>query len=264
MASKRIITLTTDFGTADGYVASMKGVILSASTDIRIVDVTHGVPPGDILTHPRGFLASLRELTRAHDVLLIADEVATGFGRTGAMFACGAEGVTPDLMCLAKGITGGYLPLAATLTSEEVFAAFLGSPAKTFFHGHTYTGNALACAAAIASLELFEANGILVAAPAKIERIAGHLASMRGLANVARTRQCGFMVGIDLAAPDGKPFDPALRTGSAVCAAARARGVIIRPLGDTVVLMPAPGMDAETLEELLTGVTDTIREYFEQ
>jgi len=219
---------------------------------------------GGMLTHPPGFLRKLRDLTRRYDTLLIADEVATGFGRTGRMFACHHEGVAPDLMCVAKGITGGYLPLAATLTTEEVFDAFLApvSEGKTFYHGHTYTGNALACAVGLASLNRFDSAGVLEAMAPKIDRIAEHLAAMRRLPHVARTRQCGFMVGIDLARADGTPLEAADRTGAAVCAAARPRGIIIRPLGDTIVLMPAPAMDGETLEQLLVGVAETIDAFF--
>jgi adenosylmethionine-8-amino-7-oxononanoate aminotransferase len=209
-------------------------------------------------------LRALRDLTRRCDTLLIADEVATGFCRTGAMFACHHERVTPDLMCLAKGISGGYLPLAATLTTEEIFEAFLGEPDRpaTFFHGHTYTGNALACAAAIASFDLIGANGVLDAAGAKIDRIAAALAEMEAIPQVARTRQRGFMVGVDLARPDGEPFDPAARTGAAVCRAIRDCGVIIRPLGDTLVLMPAPGIDPDSLERLLAGVAEGLTRRF--
>lgn len=221
---------------------------------------------GGMLTHPTGFLRAVRELTAAHDVLLIADEVATGFGRTGRLFACHHEDVRPDLLCVAKGITGGYLPLAATLTTAEIFEAFLAPPSegKTFYHGHTYTGNALACAAAVASLKLLRTGGVLEAAPAKIDLIARALTRMREHPHVARTRQCGFMVGIDLAGADGRPLDPARRTGAAVCQAARRHGIIIRPLGDTLVLMPAPAMDPATLEALLAGVQATIEECFEE
>ncbi len=219
---------------------------------------------GGILTHPAGFLRELRELTIRHDVLLIADEVATGFGRTGKMFACHHEHVQPDLMCLAKGITGGYLPLAATLATEDIFNAF-GGPAeagRTFYHGHTYTGNALACAAGVASLKRFATDRVIERMAPKIDTVANRLAQMRELPHVARTRQCGLMVGIDLARPDGRPFDGATRTGAAVCRAARDRDIIVRPLGDTVVLMPAPAMDSVTLEALLQGVTETIRGHF--
>ncbi|MFW6153816.1 MAG: adenosylmethionine--8-amino-7-oxononanoate transaminase [Planctomycetota bacterium] len=216
---------------------------------------------GGILTHPAGFLRALRELTRKHDVLLIADEVATGFGRTGKLFACHHEGVEPDLMCLAKGLTGGYLPLAATLTTERIFEAFL-PPDKTFYHGHTYTGNALACAVALASLERFERERILETMGPKIDRIAAFLSEIADHPNVRRTRRCGMMVGIDVGRPDGESFDAAARTGAAVCTTARQHGIIIRPLGDTLILMPAPAMDEATLAALLEGVGRAIEEHF--
>ncbi len=247
----------------EAVLAELEAVLAERGEEICAVLVEPLVQgAGGILTHPEAFVRGVRELTARHDVLMIADEVATGFGRTGAMFACHRAGVEPDLMCLAKGITGGYLPLAATLTSEAIFDAFVAPPAegKTFFHGHTYTGNALACAVALASLRRFETHAVLADADARIGQIAEGLGRMQALPTVARTRQCGFMVGIDLARPDGQPFPPAQRTGAAVCAAARARGVIIRPLGDTVVLMPAPAMDADALGRLLTAVEETIAE----
>src|SRR5436190_13525584 len=130
-----------------------------------------------MIVAPEGYLRRVREVTRAHDVLLIADEVAVGFGRTGTLFACAQEDVVPDFLCLAKGLTGGYLPLAATLATEEVFAAFLGRPeeGKTFYHGHTYAGNPLGAAVALANLDLFETSEIVPALPAKIERLRQHL-----------------------------------------------------------------------------------------
>ena len=154
-----------------------------------------------MIVHPKGFLKGVRELTKKYGVLLIADEVATGFGRTGKMFACEHENVEPDILCLAKGITGGYLPLAATLATQEIFDAFLGTIAehKTFYHGHTYTGNALACAAAIASLELFEENKIIESLPAKIKLDAGvSCQNCQSLPYVGDVRQCGMMAGIEL------------------------------------------------------------------
>jgi len=247
-------------GAGDAVLAQIAAALSDHAGEVCAVTVEPLVQgAGGMLTHPPGFLRKLRDLTRAHDVLLIADEVATGFGRTGRMFACHHEDVSPDLMCVAKGITGGYLPLAATLATEEVFEAFLG-PGKTFYHGHTYTGNALACAVAIASLRRFASAGIMEQMPPKIDLIARRLAEMRQLPHVARTRQCGMMVGVDLARPDGTPFDPADRVGAAVCTAARKRDIIIRPLGDTVVLMPAPAMDPGILDTLLVGVTETIAE----
>ena len=225
-----------------------------------------------MLTHARGFLKSLRELTRRHDVLLIADEVATGFCRTGAMFACSHEGVCPDLMCLGKGLTGGYLPVAATLASQEIFDAFCGDRAEggyggtTFFHGHTFTGNALGCAAAGASIDLIARSRLLESLPGKIDLIAGRLSSLSDHEHVGDIRQCGMMVGIDIVADRlaRKFYDPNLRVGSAICERALAAGIMIRPLGDVIVLMPAPAMDMTTLTRLLEGTIEAINEYFKK
>ncbi len=219
-----------------------------------------------ILTHPAGFLAGVREITRKHGVLMIADEVATGFCRTGKLFACEHENVSPDLMCLGKGLTGGYLPVAATLASQEIFDGFCGEIAdgRTFYHGHTFTGNALGCAAAIASVDLIESSGLLRTLPIKIDTIRDRLEELAGHDNVGDIRQCGMMVGIELVADARKrwAFDSNLRTGAAVCLAARKRGLIIRPLGDVIVLMPAPAMDLDTLDRMLTITIETIKEYF--
>ena len=172
----------------------------------------------------------MRELCDRHGVLLICDEVATGFGRTGTMFACEQERVAPDLLCLAKGLTGGYMPLAATLATERIYEGFLGAPEdqRTFFHGHTYTGNPLACAAALANLDAFERERTLVA-PAAEDPAARASCSTeaRRMPEVAEVRGRGFMVGIDLG-----EHDPALRIGHRVTLEARRRGAIIRPLGD--------------------------------
>src|SRR5205823_1193812 len=160
----------------------------------------------------------VRDLCTRYDVLLIADEVAVGFGRTEKMFACEHEGVSPDLMCLAKGISGGYLPLAATLTTQRIFDAFLGEPweGKTFFHGHTYTGNPLACAAALASLDLFEKNDLVEQVQQKSLKLAEMLRPISELNHVSEVRQKGFMVGIELCQDKSKraPFDPKLRMGT--------------------------------------------------
>lgn len=219
-----------------------------------------------ILTHPAGFLKGLRELTRKHDVLLITDEVATGFCATGKLFACEHEGVCPDLMSLGKRLTGGYLPIAATLATREIFDAFCGelSEGRTFYHGHTYTGNALGCAAAVASLDRIESTGLVQKLSAKAQRISSRLTEVKKHPNVGDVRQCGMMVGIELVADRDtrKSFDPLQRVGAKVCLAARSRGIIIRPLGDVVVLMPAPAMDHNTLDRLLTITIETIHEYF--
>ncbi len=182
-----------------------------------------------MLLHPPGFLRAARELCTRHGVLLVCDEVATGFGRTGTMFACEQEAVSPDLLCVAKGITGGYLPLAATLATDEVYGAFLGDVMHkcTFFHGHTYTGNPLACAAALASLELFARDRVLETLPGKIARLAARLdEKVAPLAHVLEVRQRGLMVGIELvrdrAARTAYDYGDAI--GARVCQAARGRG----------------------------------------
>jgi adenosylmethionine-8-amino-7-oxononanoate aminotransferase len=219
-----------------------------------------------ILTHPAGFLSGVRELTKRHDVLLIADEVATGFCATGKIFACRHEGVSPDFLCLGKRLTGGYLPVAATLTTRRIFDAFCGEldEGRTFCHGHTFTGNALGCAAAVASVDLIFSSGLPESLPEKVSRVRERLNELRDHPNVGDIRQCGLMVGIELVADRAtrRFFEPNRRTGAAVCLAARNHGIIIRPLGDVVVLMPAPAIDGETLDRLLGGVIRTIHEYF--
>jgi adenosylmethionine-8-amino-7-oxononanoate aminotransferase len=185
---------------------------------------------GGMLTQPSGFLRGAADLCKRHDVLFIADEVATGFGRTGRFFASEHEQVTPDLLVLAKGITGGYLPLAATLASGRIFDTFRGG--GIFYHGHTYTGNALACAAALASLDLFERDHTLEQLPTKIGRLRYELDTrIVPLHAVKQVRQMGLMVGIELCST-------APLLGAQVCRAIRDHGVILRPLGNVVVLMP--------------------------
>jgi adenosylmethionine---8-amino-7-oxononanoate aminotransferase len=211
-----------------------------------------------ILTHPDGYLRAVRALCQEHDVLLICDEVATGFGRTGTMFACEQEGVSPDLMCVAKGLTGGYLPLAATLATERIYEAFLGEfdQLKTFFHGHTYTGNPLACAAALATLEVFDRERTLEALAPKIELLGELLEEhVAPLASVREVRRRGFMVGIELG-----DFPLQARMGHQVTRAARRRGAIVRPLGDVVVLMPPLAMSAQELRRLVQITAASIAE----
>lgn len=217
---------------------------------------------GGMLVHPEGYLKGIAELCRAHDVLLIADEIATGFGRTGAMFACGKEGVAPDMLCLGKGITGGYLPVAATLATSEIFDAFLGedNEGRTFFHGHTYTGNPLGCAAALAAIERFETHDVLASLARKIEQLTRGLGRFRDLAHVGDVRQCGFIAGVELVADrsGGRPFPSEERIGARVCGEARKRGLLIRPLGDTLVLMPPLAISDPDLETLLDIVYESI------
>lgn len=217
---------------------------------------------GGMITQPEGFLRKVRELCDRFDILMIADEVAVGFGRTGSMFACGKESVTPDIMALSKGISAGYLPLAATLTTQKVYDAFLGeySELKTFFHGHTFTGNPLACAAALASLELFERDSLLAGLSSKIKLLADKLKAITELVHVGEVRQCGMIVGIEMVRDKGskEPYDWAERIGMTVCRAARAHSIFLRPLGNVIVLFPPLSISADELEFLLDGVEKSI------
>ncbi len=208
-----------------------------------------------ILVHPAGYLSAVRRLCDEHGVLLICDEVATGFGRTGTMFACEQESVAPDFLCLAKGLTGGYMPLAATLTTERVYEGFLGAPEeqRTFFHGHTYTGNPLACAAALASLDVFESEQTIARLQPKIRLLGERLEEIAAMSEVADVRWRGFMVGIDLG-----EHHPALRMGHRGTLEARERGAIVRPLGDTVVLVPPLSISEDDLGRLLTIAAESI------
>jgi adenosylmethionine---8-amino-7-oxononanoate aminotransferase len=208
-----------------------------------------------MIVHPPGYLRAVRELCDHFGVLLICDEVATGFGRTGTMFACEQERVAPDLLCLAKGLTGGYLPLAATLATERIYEGFLGAAEeqRTFFHGHTYTGNPLACAAAVANLEAFEAERTILRLQPKIRLLGGLLEEVAQMPEVAEVRGRGFMVGIDLG-----EHEPALRMGHRVALEARRRGAIVRPLGDVVVLMPPLSISKGDLQRLVEITRESI------
>ncbi len=220
---------------------------------------------GGMVMHPPGFLRALRSLADRHDVLLIADEVMTGFGRTGRMFACEHEGVTPDLMCLSKGLTAGYMPLGVTLAKRKVFEGFYVDPnaegnlGKTFFHGHTFTGHPLACAVALASLDLFEQNRVLEHVAGLMPLLGEMLARARRMPFVADARQCGLIGAIDLAeAETGRPFPATWRVGGALCTRMRALGLMMRPLADTLVIMPPLAIREENLRRLCDGVLEAL------
>lgn len=202
---------------------------------------------------PPGMLRELREKCDKAGVFLILDEVMTGFGRTGKMFACQHEGVVPDFLCLAKGLTGGYLSLAATLTTERVFEAFLGDVAegKTFYYGHSYSGNPLGCAAALANLDIFEREKTLETLAPKIELLAGLLDGLRDIPFIHEIRHLGFVAGIEVRHPDGTGFPWADRTGAKICLAARRHGLLTRPVLDTIVFMPPL---CTTEAELASGI----------
>jgi len=245
--------------------ARMEEILAAHAEEVAAVIVEPLVQgAGGMITHPPGYLASVAAACRRHNVLLICDEVATGFGRTGRMFACEHEGVVPDLLCLAKGISGGYLPLAATLATERIYEAFLGDPSegRTFFHGHTYTGNALACAAGIASLEIFEKDRVLDRIGRIAEMLAAQLLPVAAMEHVGEVRRRGLMVGIELVADrkTREPYPASARRGWRVCLAARRRGVWIRPLGDVIVLMPPYCISDDSLARLVAAVRESIAE----
>ncbi len=208
---------------------------------------------------PQGMLRTLREWCSANGVHLILDEVMTGFGRTGRMFACHHEEVIPDFLCLAKGLTGGYLPLAATLTTEQIYSTFLGGAEKAFYYGHSYTANPLGCAAALASLELFAREKTLENLQPKILQLTERLAEMKSCHPcIHDVRQCGFVAGIELRQPDGERFPRDARTGEAVCREAAKHGLLTRPILDTIVLMPPLSITAEELDFAISALDAAI------
>jgi adenosylmethionine---8-amino-7-oxononanoate aminotransferase len=217
-----------------------------------------------IITAPDGHLRRVADIARRHGVLLVVDEVATGFGRTGKMFACEHEGIEPDILCLAKGLTGGYLPLSATLATSEVFDAFLARPEehRTLYHGHSYSGNPLCCAVAMANLDVFENEATIASLPARIDALAGALKPLTDHPHVGEIRQRGLMVGIELVADRStrEPFPEHLQVGAAVARATRPRGAIVRPLGDVVVLMPPLAMTEGELSRLVSATAAAIDE----
>jgi len=211
-----------------------------------------------MITHPSGYLRGVRELTRHYDVLLICDEVAVGFGRTGTMFACEQEDVAPDLLCLAKGLTGGYLPMAATLATREIYSAFQGTFAesRTFFHGHTYGGNPLAAAAALATLDIFAEDRVLDNLKPKLERLQEHLKRIATLPIVGDVRQRGLIAGIELVRDRAtrEPFPWEERRGQRVCQRLLERGIWVRPLGNVIVIFPPLSITLEQLDQLCLAV----------
>jgi adenosylmethionine---8-amino-7-oxononanoate aminotransferase len=215
-----------------------------------------------MITAPSGYLRRIRELCTKYDILLIVDEVATGFGRTGRMFACDHESVMPDVMVISKGLTGGYLPLGATLTTERVYEAFLGryDEWKTFFHGHSYTGNPLGCAVALASLDVFRKERTLVGLRPKIKLLTRLLAPLSDHPHVGEIRQCGFMVGIELVMDrrTREPYPLEARIGHRVAREARRRGLLLRPLGNVIVLMPPLTMVSRDLTRMVAIVRDSV------
>jgi adenosylmethionine---8-amino-7-oxononanoate aminotransferase len=215
-----------------------------------------------MIMHPSGYLAGVRELTRRYNVLLVADEIAVGMGRTGKMFACDQENVVPDFLCLGKGLSGGYLPLGATLTNDEIYGAFLGEfhQARSLHHGHTFSGNPLACAAAIATLDVFQEEQTLQKLPAKIARLSDHLCRLAEHPHVAVTRQRGLIGAVELAADKstGLRYPAQERRAWRVCREALTRGVWLRPLADVLYVMPPLAISIKEIDELMETFTQAI------
>jgi adenosylmethionine-8-amino-7-oxononanoate aminotransferase len=218
---------------------------------------------GGMIVQPDRFVRRVRDLCDRYDILMIADEVAVGFGRTGSMFACEREGVTPDIMALSKGITAGYLPLAATLTTQKVYDAFLGEygELKTFFHGHTFTGNPIACAAALASLDIFDKERLLDLIPPKIAFLEERLQRVKGLSHVGDVRQAGMIGGIELVRnkETGEPYAWEERIGVKVCREARNHRLFLRPLGNVIVIFPPLAISLDEMRLLMDGIEASIR-----
>lgn len=221
-----------------------------------------------MITAPDGYLRKIRELCTKYNILMIADEVAVGFGRTGTLFACEQEGVSPDIMCIAKGLTGGYLPLAATLTTETIFHAFLGEPreCKTFFHGHTFTGNPVGCAVALANIEVIEQTQLIQHIKDSARMLSGELEKFKSLSHVGNIRQRGLMVGIELVRDKQtkEPYTLEENIGHQVILEARRNGLIIRPLGNVLVLMPVLAMSEEQLQQMLSITYQAIKNVTER
>jgi len=220
-----------------------------------------------IITHPPGYLRRIAKACRDYGVLLVCDEVATGFGRTGSLFACEQERVVPDILCLAKGLSGGYLPLAATLVTDEIYESFLGpfESKRTFFHGHSYTGNPLGCAAALASLRIFDEENALEHGWQMAQRLEKGLKEIAKLEHVGDVRQRGLMIGIELVkdrrSKEEYPYED--RIGHRVCLAGRKREIMLRPLGSVIVILPPLSINAAEVDLLTEAVRDSIREVTE-
>lgn len=231
---------------------------LATTAAVVIEPLVQGV--NEMRVWPEGMLRELREWCDATGVQLICDEVMTGFGRTGTLFACQQEDVVPDFLCLAKGLTGGYLPLAATLTTGKVYEAFLGGPEKVFYYGHSYTANQLGAAVALASLDLLQAEGFLEGVREKAVVFGRLLAELKeGCPDVVEVRQRGLVAGVDLRAPGEGHFSDRGRVGAEVCAKAKELGLLTRPIRDTVVLMPPLVVSEEELGQMVGVLTEAIQ-----
>jgi adenosylmethionine-8-amino-7-oxononanoate aminotransferase len=255
----RLPTGVTQATAAAHYLAQAETILAEQHQRIAAIVIEPLIQcAAGIIVHPAGYLRGLRELCTKYGVLLIADEVAVGFGRTGKMFACEHEGVTPDFLCLAKGITAGYMPLAATLAADEIWQTFLGTYAqtKTFFHGHTYGGNPLGAAVALANLRIFEEEQTLTQMQPKVTRLAQHLNRIAGHNHVGDVRHCGLIAGVELVRDKAakEPYPWKERRGWRVCESAMAEGVFVRPLGNVVVVMPPLAIRSKELDRICAAI----------
>ena len=241
-----------------GSVESLAGIDGSEIAGLVIEPIIQGA--AGMRLWPAGILKTLRQWCDDHEVFLVFDEVMTGFGRTGKYFACQHEEVYPDFLTVAKGLTGGYLPLAATLTTDRVFSGFLGSHEKTFYYGHSYCGNALGCAAALANLAVFEEERVLEKLQPKIEHLALRLRGLRDLANVREIRRAGFIAGIEVARRNGESFDWRDQVGAQICLAARRYRLLTRPIRDVIILMLPLCVTLEEIDLAVTAVEKSISE----
>jgi adenosylmethionine-8-amino-7-oxononanoate aminotransferase len=245
-------------GTRIGSVGSLAAIDGSAIAGLVIEPLIQGA--AGMRLWPAGTLQILRQWCDDNEVFLIFDEVMTGFGRTGKYFACQHDEVYPDFLAVGKGLTGGYLPLAATLTTDRVFAGFLGPYEKTFFYGHSYCGNPLGCAVALANLAVFEEEGVLEKLQPKIEHLARRLSVLQNLANVREIRRVGFIAGIEVAQRNGDPFDSRDQVGAQICLAARRHHLLTRPIRDVIVLMLPLCVTFEEIDLAVNAIGSAITE----
>jgi adenosylmethionine-8-amino-7-oxononanoate aminotransferase len=260
---RRLPAGTTSAATTEHFLAEVDQLLKRHHYEVAAVVIEPLVQcAAGMVMHPTGFLRGLREITRTYGVLLIADEIAVGFGRTGTMFACEQENVVPDILCIGKGLSGGYLPIAATITNDEIYDAFLGQhhEGRTLQHGHTFSGNPLASAAALASLDVFEEENTLAKLPTKVARLNQHVCNLAEHPHVSSTRQCGLIAALELT-PDktkGEPYPPAERRAWRICRETHAHGVWLRPLADVLYVMPPLSISLEELDIVMKTLAQAI------
>ena len=254
----------SSYDSSDETIKELEDLLSRKSDEIAALIIEPYVQTaGGIKVARKGYLIDVRRICDKYNILLLVDEVATGFGRTGEMFACNHDGITPDILILGKGLTSGYLPLSATITTQDIFDTFLGDydELKTFFHGHSYSGNPLSCATAIANLEIFDEEKTISTIKASIRILDDQLKEFKGLKHVSDIRSKGLMAGIDLQKDPKKniPYQLNERIGKKVCDMARYEGVLIRPLGDTIVIMPPVSIKEKELKKLTKSIYKCIK-----